>query len=147
MAFTSNVQYLWPPNFTEGSDTMGGTQRRIVVKATGVSSDATDASDTLIVDRSDLLGPAGTVPSKLILEQVSWTMDGYDSILLEMDEATDEEILRLSGHEGSLDFRAEGGITPVSAFASAGDGDVFITTTGGAALSNYSIILTFRLKA
>jgi len=147
MAFTSDVQYIWPPNFTEGSDTMSGTQRRIIVKATGVSSDATDAADQLIVDRSDLLGPAGAVPSKLILEQVKWTMDGYDSILLEMDEATDEEILRLSGSAGHWDFRAEGGWTPVSAFASAGDGDVFITTTGAAALSNYSIILYFRLKA
>lgn len=145
MAYSQATKYIWPPNFTEGTDTMGDNQRRICVQVDGVVATSGDASDVVTVDRSDLIGPAGAIPSKLVIERLEWDIQGFNEVTLEWDEATDELIARLTD-QGIRDYRAEGGLVPNSAFASAADGDILLTTVGGADLSKLSIKIWARLK-
>lgn len=142
MPFTSNVKYLWPPNFTEGSDTMNPHQRRIAVRFTGTSTDASNASDEVIIDKSDLQGPAGAEPTTLAIEEVEWSVKGYDAVIIEWDDGTDEEALRLSG-AGFKNYKDVGALY---SDGSSETGDLLLTTQGGAANSAYDISMVIRLK-
>lgn len=142
MAFTLDQLYVWPPNFTEGTDTMGDNQRRVVVRLTGISSDASDASDTVVIDKSDLVGPNGVEPSSIVIEGIEWSMTGYDTLILEWDHTSDVEIARLIG-EGEISWLSAGGLTDNG---SGSTGDVTVTTTGGAANSAFQLTIWARLK-
>lgn len=142
MAFTLNQKYLWPPNFVEGADTMNANQRKISLRVTGISTDTTNAADASVVDKSDLLGPAGAVPTSLVIEEVEWSVSGYDAVILEWDDGTDEEALRLSG-AGFKNYREVGGL---HSDGSSSTGDLLLTTLGAAANSSFDISLVIRLK-
>ena len=139
MATTADIQSIWPPNATDA----GPNQRRYVCRVTITSTDATNLADEIIVNKSDLTGPAGAEPSKLVLEEAEWSVAGYDCVILEWDDGTDEEMLRLSG-AGFKDYRSYGGMHPA---ASGNTGDVIATTQGGATNAAADITLHFRLKA
>lgn len=116
--------------------------RKYVVNITGVFSVA-DETDTVVVDRSTLIGPDGTEPSKVVIEEITWAVGpNFDYVLLEWDNASDAVIEYLSG-AGYMDYRMYGGKAPS---ASDGTGDVVLTTSGGAAGDTYSILLVCRLK-
>jgi len=142
MAFTSNVKYIWPPNFLEGTDVMDKYQRKIAIRATGTSTAADDATDQVIVDKSDLLGPAGAEPDNLVILEATWSISGYDTVILEWDDGTDEEALRMQG-DNFVDFTAIGGL---HSDGSSQTGDLLLSTLGGAANSSYDIQLVVKLK-
>ena len=143
MAFVSDVKTVYPGKFILGTDTMGPDQRRIVVRAVGVSEGgAFDAADTVIVNKSDLLGPNGIEPSELSVIEAEWSVQGFDSVLVEFDDGTDEVMFRLTG-AGFKDYRQSGGLHAVT---TGGTGDIIVTTTGGAADSTYDLTLELKLK-
>lgn len=144
MTVSVDKQYLWPVNFTEGTDTMDKYQRKITVRFNGESDAATDVTtSTQLIDKSDLLGPAGAEPSSLALLEAEWSMGGCDAVILLWDDTTDEEIIRVSG-AGFKDYKQVGGL--YSANFSASTGDIMYQTLGIADGGTFDLTLTFLLK-
>ena len=81
-------------------------------------------------------------PSQLVVEELEWSVNGYDVVLLTWDHTTDDEIARLSG-AGFKDYSTYGGKHSV---ATGNTGDILIATTGGAAGDNFDITIVARLK-
>ena len=79
MTVTTDKQYIYPPNFAEGSDTMGDNVRHISIRLTGVADDATELTNSQVVDKSDLRR-AGVEPSKLILVEAEWSVSTFDTM-------------------------------------------------------------------
>lgn len=117
---------------------------RIVVNVTG-QFNTSDETDTVIIDKSTLIGPSGVEPSKIVIEEITWSIGvGYDYILLEWDHTTDDIIDYFQG-QGYIDYRPFGGKTDPG--SSGGTGDVVLTSAGGAAGDTYSFLISARLKA
>jgi len=117
-------------------------KRRISLHLTN-RSDATGEADVLKLDISTLTGPTGGAVTKLILEEVQYSIQGFTSVELQTDHTTDDVLLILSAGSGYMDFRDIGGLNKNSA----GDtGDLLLTTFGATATSTYDITLTFRMK-
>lgn len=117
------------------------------LNVTGVFNTA-NATNFVIVDRSALTGPDGiNPPSSIKIEEITFSIGvGFDSVDLSWDLATDEIIERLS-NQGYFDFRSAGGKVMGSAASTATEGDILLTTLGGAAaLDTFSIYLDLRLK-
>lgn len=125
---------------------MFSSNNKYVINVTGTFNVA-DETDTVIVDRSTLIGPDRVnVPTYIVIEEITYDVQGFTSILLEWDDTTDEIIDYLSG-PGYFDFRPYGGKKMTGVPDAAGDGDVLLTSAGGAAGDTYSITLVCRLKA
>ena len=143
MAVTTDIQYIWPPNFVEGTDTMNANQRKIAIRVTGVASDGTELTDGELIDKSDLLGPAGAEPGRLVLLEAEWSISTFDAVIIEWNDAGgDEEMLRLSG-AGFKDYREYGGLKPLEVHS---DGNIVLTTLGAGANASFDISLVFKLK-
>lgn len=118
--------------------------RKYVINVTGIFSVA-DETDTVIIDRSTLTGGNGTVPTKIRIDEVTWSIGpGFDYVLLEWDDATDEVIDYFQG-QGYMDYRPYGGKKMAGTPDDAADGDVLLTTAGGAAGDTYSFLLNCTL--
>jgi hypothetical protein len=117
-------------------------RRRRVIRITNVS-DGTGESAVVKVDKSALTGPDGTEPSKLVIEWIEHTIQGFSSVRLLWDHTTDDEAVVLSGN-GAKDYRSAGGLIDP---ASAGDtGDLLLTTAGAISGATYDITIGLRLK-
>lgn len=122
----------------------GGSRKR-VLNITGVFS-VSDETDTIVVDRSALTGPDGGTPTYVVIEELTWAVGaGFDSVMLEFDDGTDEVIEYLQG-QGYMDYRPFGGKQMGTAPGAANEGDILLTTSGGAAGDTYSILAVLRLK-
>lgn len=125
--------------------------RKYKVRITNIS-DGTGETAVAKVDRSGLIGPNGVAPSKLVIEQIEYSVAGFEEVTLKWDDATDETIAVLSG-DGYKDYREAGGLVPDASPSALGDatGDILLTTNAGgtaeAAGDNYDITLHLRLKA
>lgn len=123
--------------------TMLSGRNRIVLNITGIYS--TGDSDTNVLDISTLTGPSGGAPTKVAIEELTWSVSpGFDYILLEWDATTDLPIETLSG-QGYMDYRPFGNKNPNSA-ASGYTGDILLTASGGAAGDSFSILLVGKIK-
>ena len=119
--------------------------RKLVINVTHTWVTA-DETNVVIVDRSALVGPKGTLPAKIRIDEITWTTTpGLEILKLSWDFATDEVIEILSG-PGYIDYRPYGGKSPSGTPASATEGDVLLSTVGGAAGDAYSILLHCTLK-
>lgn len=126
--------------------TMFSGNNILQVNITG-AFDTADATNYIVINRSTLTGPSGVLPSSLKIEEITWTVSaGFEAVTLSWDFATDEVIEYLSG-QGYMDFRPSGGKAPSGTPANATEGDILLTTTGGAATADtFSIYLNIRLK-
>lgn len=125
--------------------TVYSSPQRLVVNITG-AFDTTDETDVVVIDRSTLTGPNGSVPTKIRVDDITWAVgSGFDYVMLEWDDGTDEVIEYLQG-QGYMDFTPHGGKSPAASPGSASEGDILLTTSGGAAGDTYSIYLNLRLK-
>jgi hypothetical protein len=115
----------------------------LVIDIHGVFS-AADETDTIVVDRSTLTGPLGTVPGSLRVDEISWATNGYNYIQLEWEHTTDDIIAHLSG-SGYVDYSYYGGKNDPE--TEGGTGDIVLTSNGGAAGGSYYIQLFVTLKA
>lgn len=106
-----------------------------------------DETDVVVVDRSTLVGPDQVnIPSKIRVDEITWSMSPtLDTVRLEWDFATDEVIENLHG-AGYIDYRPFGGKVPSGTPANDTEGDIILTTLGGAVNDSYSILLKCTLK-
>ena len=103
---------------------------------------AADETNTIIIDLSTKTGPLGAAPSKIKLEEVWWTINGFDYITLSFDRDTDVVIDYYYG-QGYMDYKPYGGKIDNG---TGGTGDLLLSTTGGASGGNYSFIIVGRFK-
>ena len=104
--------------------------------------DTADETNTVIIDLSTKIGPLGAAPSKIKIEEVWWTINGFDSVTLSFDRGTDVLIDYFSG-QGYMDFKPYGGKFDNG---SGGTGDLLLSTSGGVSGGNYSFIIVGRFK-
>lgn len=120
------------------------TARRLVV-VSQIVSDGTGSTDAVLVDKSAFVGPDGTEPGRLVVEEIEYSVDGMQ-VQLEFDHDTDDLIANLAG-QGRFDFvrgrREQGFIDPASA---GGTGDIVATTVAHTAGDKATIKLTLRKK-
>lgn len=119
-----------------------GTRRR-VVKLTNIS-DGIGESDVVKVDVSALIGPDGSAPTHVAIEEVQWSIQGFTSVRIEFDATTDDEALTLAAGNGFMNFRDVGGV--VDPKSSGTTGDLLLTTAGAVSGATYDITLVLRLK-
>jgi len=112
-------------------------------------SDGTGESAVTKIDISTLTGPDGSAPNHLVIEEVTYDINGFEGVRIYGDTSaagTDLVGLQLSG-SGYRDFRPVGGLKLTNVD---GTGDLLLTTvsTGaGASGDSYSINIKCRLKA
>ena len=117
--------------------------KRIVSRFTNVYVD-TGETAAIKIDKSTLIGPDGTEPTSLVIEEISWDIQGYTSVRIDWDHTTDDEIVKLGAGSGSMSWVDVGGLKdPGSA---GGTGDVVFTTSGAVAGNSYTITIVARLK-
>ena len=125
--------------------TMVSGSRKLVVNITGLWNTA-DETDVVVIDRSTLTGPDGSIPGRIRVDEITYTSGvGFDYILLEWDDATDEVIEYLHG-PGYFDYRSAGGKSMSGDPTTDTEGDILLSTAGGAAGDSYSILLHCTLK-
>ena len=125
--------------------TMVSGTRKHVVNITGVYS-AADETDTIVVNRSSLTGAHNTLPEYIRVDEITWAVgSGFDYVLLEWDDSADEVIEYLQG-QGYMDYRPYGGKVMSAAPTTDTEGDILLSTSGGAAGDNYSILLHCTLR-
>lgn len=117
--------------------------RRYSIKMSSYS-DGTGEIDAIKIDKSTLIGPNGVEPSKLVIEEIEWNLQGYNYVILEWDRTTDQEIAVLGTSSGYKNYRPVGGLCDN---ATGGTGDLVLTTSGAVAGASYDITLVVRLKA
>lgn len=127
---------------------MNGT-RKFSVNITGghtLTDSAADLTNAVVIDRSALIGPdRQNPPTRIRIDTITWSIGvGYDYIVLDFDDATDEVIEILQG-QGFFDYRTFGGKSMAGAPTTATEGDVQMTTAGGGAADSYSIFLECTL--
>lgn len=116
-----------------------GTRRYIVnIKN---SSDGTGESAVVKIDKSTLIGPAGTEPSKLVIEKVHGQCTGM-RVRAYFDRTSPIEAFTADGGEVELEFCHAGGIRDTG---TGGTGDLLVTTTGHTAGDSYDLTIHCRL--
>ncbi len=124
--------------------------RKYTVNVTGsfAGDGSADLTDHIVIDRSTLIGPDRVnPPNKIRVDAITWAVGiGYDAVEVQWkDDAGDETIEFLQG-QGYMDYSTSGGKSPVLDPTVVTDGDIVLTTTGGAAGDTYSILLECSLK-
>ncbi len=116
--------------------TLVSGSRKLIVNITHTWVTA-DETNVVVVDRSALVGS----PNNIRVDEITWSITpGLEIVKLSWDLATDEVIEILSG-QGYMDYRSVGGKNPGTAPATATEGDILLSTVGGAAGDAYSILL------
>lgn len=101
-----------------------------------------DLTDSNILDISALTGPNGNAPSKVKIEEIWWTVNGYNYVKIEFDRTTDVVAHQYAG-QGYMNYKEYGGVVDTGT----GDtGDLLLTTSGGAAGGSYNFIISLKLK-
>lgn len=120
--------------------------RKYVINVTHTWATA-DETNVVIINRSTLVGPDGVnIPGRIRVDEITWAVSlGIDTVRLAFDDAADEVIENLQG-QGYMDYRPYGGKSMTGDPTTATEGDVLLSTVGGAAGDNYSILLNCSLK-
>ena len=113
------------------------------------TSDGTGESAVIKIDLSTLTGPDRTPPTKFVIDEIIYDVNGFEGVkvLADHTSAADQLLILLSG-SGYHDFRSTGGLM-TSVVSTDGPGDILFTTvsTGaGASGDNYTIEIRGRLK-
>jgi len=104
---------------------------------------ASDETDTVVIDLSAKAGPNGGVaPTKLRIDEIFWTINGYNYIMLEFDRTTDVVIDYFAG-QGYMDYSRMGGKIDNG---TGNTGDLLLTSAGGASGGNFSFLIKGRFK-
>lgn len=118
---------------------------KYIIRCTNVS-DGTGESAVAKVDISTLTGPDHVnAPTKTVIEEIQWSIQGFTSVRLFWDHTTDDEIAVLGTGNGYFNFKNAGGL--VDPASSGGTGDIVLTTAGAVSGATYDITLVVRLKA
>lgn len=121
-----------------------GTRKR-VYRFTNIS-DGTGESTVVKIDRSTLTGPNGSAPTYIVIEEIQWSIQGFASVRLFWDDATDDEIVMLAPGNGVASWVAVGGLKHPQVPGDATEGDILLTTNGAQSGATYTITMVVRLK-
>jgi len=126
--------------------TMVSGNRKLVINVTEDFTTA-DETDVVIINRSDLIGPDGVnIPGRIRIDEITWAVGiGYDYVLLSWDDASDETVEYLQG-QGYMDYRPYGGKSMTGDPTTDTEGDLQLTTLGGATGDSYSLLIHCSLK-
>lgn len=116
--------------------------KRYAARFTNIS-DSTGESNVVKIDKSTLVGLTGAEPTKLVIEEAKWSIQGFNYVKVTFDHTTDDEAMILSG-EGTVVYSDLGGL--VDPYSSGGTGDILFTTSGASTTATYDITLIVRLK-
>ena len=116
---------------------------RYVVKLTNIS-DGTGESGVVKVDVSALTSASGAAATMAHVWRIEYNIQGFTSVRLHWDAATDDEIAVLPTGSGVLDFSPEGGMTDPQSTTPVGD--IKLTTANTTSGNTYDITLWVRLK-
>lgn len=123
--------------------------RKYAINVTGdyTSDGAADLTNEIIINRSSLVGPDGVnIPGRIRIDEITWDNSaGYDYVQLSWDDSTDEVIENYYG-SGYMDYRPYGGKSMTGDPTTATEGDVLMSTSGGAAGDSYSLLIHCTLK-
>ena len=135
-----STKWIYPPNW-DGD--VSQPPRRWCVQLMSVSA-GTDETNVRKVVLADLITPAGTIPTKFVIEKITHNCMGFAGITLKFDRETDSVFFYAPGDgTGFVDYRREGGLVDDEV----GDtGDILLTTTGATANDSYTIKINFRVK-
>jgi len=118
------------------------------VTLTNNLSDGTGDTE-LIVDKSTLTGPSGAAPSHIVIEELTYDINGFEGVKVVADTSnagTDLVLAQLSG-SGYRDFRPYGGLKATNVDGTGDISFVTVSTGAGASGDSYSITMKCRLKA
>lgn len=116
-------------------------KRKYVVKLTSLSDGTGEAAVTKII-RANLIGPSGTIPRLIVIDQVEYDVGGMN-VLLFWDHTVPDVICTMGG-AGFLDWTPQGGLMdPLSA---GGTGNITLTSLNPTLSDTYTITLYMRLK-
>ena len=125
---------------TAAVHTMIAGDKRVVLNVRAVG---TGDSDTVLLDISTLTGVNGAAaPTKISIEDIWWSVDGFDYAVLEFDRTTDYVIDYFKG-QGYIDYKPSGGKVDKGTGQT---GDLLLTTSGGAATSTVTMLISVKLK-
>ena len=116
---------------------------RRVVRLTNIS-DGTGETSVVKVDVSALLNASGAAATVANVWRIEYNIQGFTSVRLHWDAATDDEIAVLPTGSGVIDFTPEGGMTDPRSGTPVGD--ILLTTAGAVSGNTYDITLWVRLK-
>jgi hypothetical protein len=112
--------------------------RKATVKANSLG---TAATTEVLVDLSALT--AGETAHHFTIEEVWYSIQGFEYINVLFDATTDVQALVLSG-DGYMDFRPEGGLE--DPYGTGATGDILITTPAAGVADTFEIKMTVRKK-
>ena len=118
-----------------------GTRRK-AIRLTNVS-DGTGEAAVVKADISTYVGLNGKDPTRVVIEELSWNIQGFTSVRLFWDHTADDEIAVLTGYGDRSFVNVGGAVDPKSA---GGTGDILLTTAGAALGATYDITVVLRLK-
>ena len=132
--------------YSVDKNTLVDGPRHVIVRCNAVSDGTLTAGQDILIDKSGLVGPnPGIEPTKLVLEEVWYSIQGYEAINLWWDHGASDTIIATLSGDGYQDFRSYGGI---SDDGSTGTGDVIWTNVGtDTSGDTFSITLKMRKKA
>jgi len=121
---------------------------KLVINVTKVYDGGGHDADDIIIDRSALTGPNGAVPTKVRIDDITWSISpGFDYVLLEFDDDGGDEAIEYLQGQGYMDYRPFGGKSMAAAPTLVTDGDVVLTTVGTATtVDAYSLLINCTLK-
>lgn len=125
---------------TVNSSVLVNGDRNYIVHLTN-ESDGTGESGVVKIDISGLTFSDGSSVSKLTIDEIHYSVQGFNYVVLEYDATSNDEIAVLSG-DGVRVF--PGGL--VDPQSTGTTGDVVLTTDGGADGSSYDITIVARKK-
>jgi hypothetical protein len=119
--------------------TSNSGSKRVIRRFYNVS-DGTGESNVIKIDKSLFTNSNGVEPTKLIIEWVQWSIQGFTSVKINFDHTTDDEAIVLAPGNGYRDYTFGGGLTDP---ASAGQtGDLLFTTAGAVSGASYDILMS-----
>lgn len=113
---------------------------RIAVVALNCISDATGETGVIKIALSSLLLANGKAPTKLALQDIQWSVQGFTSIRLLWDHTTDDVGAILAAGNGYRDYGYLGVLPDPG--SSGGTGDLLLTSIGASATATYDIVIS-----
>lgn len=105
--------------------------------------DGTGESAVVKVDRSTLLTSAGAEPNRLVIRSCRWAVQGFTSVRILWDAATDDVAMLLTNN-GYDNFTSVGGLRDPRSTTNVGD--ILLTTNGNVSGATYDITLVLELR-
>ena len=145
MADAVTSRFVYPPNW---SGSYAATNQKIghkrhVLRITNLC-DGTGESAVAKIDISGFLNEVGATATKIVLEKLDYSIQGFTTVTLLFDHTADvTAAILVDTEDGIKDWSTVGGLIDNG---TGGAGDLLLTTAGDTAGDTYDITITFRVK-